>query len=220
MKKLFNALLAAFSLLTFTACFDITEDVTVNKDGSGIYVSTMDATKLGEQLKAFAAFDSTGEMIPKLKYSLDSTFRDLWTRYSKVKGISNLKIDTSKEYVYKMTMNFTDFTALNTAINIDKKDATQKDIYTWEKGKVSRKDAAMNLGDLGAGGDDQQKEMAKGMLKEMTYKTIFRLPNDVKTVSNKAAKIESDKKTVVLECNLLEATEGTVKLGTEINYKN
>jgi hypothetical protein len=217
MKKIFMMLLVAASLLSLTGCFDITEEITVNKDGSGLYVNKIDASKLAEQLKMFAAMDTTGDMIPKLKYSLDSSFSSSWDAYKTVKGISNVKIDTTKEYVYIVTLKYDNIAALNTALAKDKSIGSQN-LYSWEKGKIARQDIPMNLNDLKTE-DEQQKEMMKGFLKEMSYKIIFHLPNTVKEISNKAATLSEDKKTVILDANLLDVTEDKVKLGTQVTYK-
>lgn len=217
MKKIFLMLLTAVSLLSLTGCFDITEEITVKKDGSGEYMNKIDASKLADQLQLLAAMDTTGEMIPKLKYSLDSSFSSIWVSYKSIKGISNVKIDTSKDFVYIMTMNYANMEALNEALSKDKS-VGQQNLYSWEKGKITRQDIPLNLNDMKSD-DEQQKEMMKGFLKDMTYKIIFHLPNNVKDVSNKAATVSEDKKTVTLEANMLDITEDKVKLGTQVTYK-
>lgn len=210
-------LLVAVSLLSLTGCFDITEEITVNKDGSGIYMNKIDASKLAEQMKMLAAMDTTGEMMPKLKYSLDSSFASAWDSYKGIKGISNVKIDTSKEFVYIVTMNYANVDALNTALAKDKAVGEQK-MYSWEKGKITRQDIPLNMNDMKSD-DDQQKEMMKSFLSDMKYKIIFHLPGNVKEISNKVATLSDDKKTVTLEANLLDVTDDKVKLGTQVTYK-
>ena len=218
MKKIINALLLAVSVFTMTACFDITEDVTVNKDGSGTYVSITDASKLSAQLQMFAAMDTTGELIPKMKYTLDSSFNANFKQYKGIKGISNMKVDTSKEYVYKVTVDFADINALNAVINVDKKEAAQKNLYAWEKGKLSRKDSGIGgMGEMD-GEDESQKEMMKSMLKDMKYKIIYHLPKKISKMTNKEAKLSGDKKTVILECSLLDVMDKKVKLSNEVKY--
>jgi hypothetical protein len=217
MKKIINALLFAASVFTMTACFDITEDITVNKDGSGTFVSTTDASKLSEQLGMLAAMDTTGELIPKLKYSLDSSFAANFSKYAGLKGISQMKVDTSKEYIYKVTLDFANIDALNSVINVDKKDDTQKNLYSWSKGKLTRKDSGVGMGEMGME-DDQQKEMAKSILKDMKYKVIYRLPKKVSGMTNKEAKLSTDKKTVTLECSLLDIMDKKLSLGNEVKY--
>jgi hypothetical protein len=218
MKKIINICLFVASVFTMTACFDITEDITVNKDGSGTYVSTTDASKLSEQLSMVAAMDTTGQLIPKMKYALDSSFNANFTKYAQVKGVSNVKVDTSKPYIYKVSLDFKDVLALNNVVNVDKKDDSQKNLYAWAKGKLSRKDSGIGgMGEMGLE-DEQQKEMAKSLLKDMKYTIIYRMPKKVSGMTNKEAKLSSDKKTVTLECNLLDVMDKKVSLGNEVKY--
>jgi PBP1b-binding outer membrane lipoprotein LpoB len=217
MRKFFSFLLTALTVVFLTGCFDITEEITVKKNGAGQYVNKIDATKFAEQMQAFAAFDTTGEMIPKLKFSLDSTFSSTWSGYGKIKGISNVKIDTSKEYVYILTMDFEEVSALNAALS-STKGTTQPDLYAWEKGKISRKDLPINMGDMKME-DESQKEMLKGFMQDMKYTIIYHLPSDVKNVENKESKISGDKKTVTLACNLLDVMDGKIKLSDAVVYK-
>ncbi len=218
MKKLFYFLLLVTSVLTVSSCFEITEEVTVNKDGSGNYISTINATKLSEQMQMLAAFDTTGEMVPKLKYSLDSTFSETFKKYAKIKGVANIKVDTSKPYIYKVSLDYKDVNVLNEVVNLDKKDAERQNLYAWKKGQLSRKDYALNLDDMQME-DESQKEMAKSMLEGMKYTVIFNLPGKVKNSINKEAVISSDKKKVTLECSLLDVMDKKVSLGNEVNYK-
>jgi hypothetical protein len=217
MKKIINALLFAASVFTMTACFDITEDITINKDGSGTYVSTTDASKLTEQLSMLAAMDTTGEMMPKLKYSLDSSFSANFGQYAAMSGVSKVKIDTSKEFVYKVTLDFNNIATLNAVINVDKKEDSQKNLYAWSKGKLTRKESGIGMGEMGME-DEQQKEMAKSMLKDMKYKIVYHLPKKVKGITNKQATLSSDKKTVTLECSLLDIMDKKLSLGNEVKY--
>jgi hypothetical protein len=219
MKNVIKVFFATLLLLSMTACFDITEEVTVSKDGSGSYSQTMDASQLAEQLKMFAAMDTTGEMIPKMKWGIDSALREGWNKFATVKGVSKLTIDTSKEFVYKVSFDFKDMAALNGALNLDKKDEKDKNAYSWEKGKISRKDVSFNLNDLGMDGAGEQKDMMKTMLTDVKYTMIFNLPNAVKNVMNKEASLSDDKKKVTHKVSMLDLVDGKVKLGNEISYK-
>ena len=218
MKKILRYLLFAAVVSTMSACFEITETVTVNKDGSGQYTSTMDASKLSEQMKMLAAFDTTGEMTTKLKYSLDSTFAESFKKYAKVKGISKIVADTSKPYIYKVSMDFAGVDALNEAVNLDKKDSGMKNLYGWKKGQLTRKDFALNLDDMKIE-DESQKEMMKSMLEGMKYTIIVNVPGKIKDASNKDAKVSDDKKSVTLACSLLDIMDKKASLGIDVTYK-
>ncbi len=65
----------------------------------------------------------------------------------------------------------------------------------------------------------QQMEMMKMFMADASYKTIYRFPRRVKSVSNKNSKIADDKKTVVTELNFLELMDGKVKTDNKIKLK-
>ncbi len=215
MKKIFNFLLSAALAVTFSSCFEIAEEITIEKNGSGNYINKIDASKFMEQMQMMAALDTTGEMMPKLKYSLDSTFSTSWDAYKKVKGISNVKIDTSKEFIYILTMDFENVTALNNALGTGK-GSNEQNMYVWEKGKISRKDVPLNLGDMKT--EDEQLEMYKSFMTDFKYSIVFKVPSKVKKVSNEGAKTSEDKKTVTLETNMADVLDGKAKLGCEVTY--
>lgn len=217
MKNFFLFLLISSTVIIFSSCFEITEEVTINKKGDGHYVSKTDASKFAEQMAMFAAFDTTGEMVPKMKYSIDSTFASQFKKFANVKGVSNVKVDTSKEYVYTISMDFKDIETLNTVMSLDKPD-DQKNLYTWSKGKLTRKDAPYSMSKDMNVDDPSQKEMMQGFMKDMKYTLIYNLPNKVKSCSNKSAKVSDDKKTVTIESNMNDLMEGTTKLGSEIKF--
>jgi hypothetical protein len=217
MKKLFFTIFSAICLLGFVGCLDITEELTVNKDGSGHYVSTMDAVKMSEQMAMLAAMDTTGEMIPKMKYTMDSSFIATSLATKDIKGITNIKLDTSKAYIYIISYDFKDIQTLNKALGVGKT-AEQQDTYAWEKGKITRKDVPLSIGDMNMQ-DDSQKEMMKGFMADMKYKVIYNLPGKVKNASNKSFVLSEDKKVLKLDTNFGDIMEGKIKLGGEVSYK-
>ena len=217
MKKLFFTIFSALSLFGFVGCLDIVEELTVNKDGSGHYVSTLDAVKMSEQMALFASMDSTGEMIPKMKNTMDSSFLVTSLAIKEIKGISNFNLDTSKAYVYIISYDFKDIETLNKALGAGK-GAEQQKIYAWEKGKITRKDVPLSVGDLNLQ-DDSQKEMMKGFMADMKYKVIYNLPGKVKNATNKSFVLSEDKKILKLDTNFSDIMDGKIKLGGEVSYK-
>jgi hypothetical protein len=219
MKKLFFTIFSAVCLLGFVGCLDITEELTVNKDGSGHYVSTIDALKMSEQMTMFAAMDTTGEMIPKMKYTMDSSFLATTQLTKDIKGITNIKLDTSKSFVYIISYDFKDIESLNKALGAGKT-ADSQNTFAWEKGKITRKEVPLSLGmgDMNLQ-DDSQKEMMKGFMADMKYKVIYNLPGKVKNASNKSFVLSEDKKVLKLDTNFGEIMEGKIKLGGEVSYK-
>jgi hypothetical protein len=215
MKKILNWLLIATAVVSMSACFEITEEVTLKKDGSGSYTNIMDASKMMEQLQMLAAMDTTGEMLTKTKYSLDSTFIETAKAYTKIKGIANVKMDTATPYVYRISMDFATIEALNAVMSNNKK---KEDAYTWQKGKLSRNGMANSLDEL-KNIEQDQMEMMKSMLADMHYTIRWTMPKEIKSMTNKEAKLGSDKTTASLKVNLLDILDKKVSLANEIVYK-
>ena len=67
MKKIIRILIFAAISFTATGCLDIIEEVILNKDGSGTYVSSFDITKLAD---TYSIVDSTGQMMKGTKKNI------------------------------------------------------------------------------------------------------------------------------------------------------
>lgn len=74
MKKLFRVLLALPVLFLFSGCFDTTEEITIEKNGSGVYQVNADFKGLFDLLDAVKAFDtSSNSSLQKLPSNIDTT---------------------------------------------------------------------------------------------------------------------------------------------------
>ncbi|MFM2267536.1 MAG: hypothetical protein RL757_977 [Bacteroidota bacterium] len=227
MKKLFYFLSIVLTV-SLTSCLDILEEIRLKKDGSGAYTMRIDATEFMTQIESFAEMDTTGQMMPKMKHTLDSTFGEVYKLYVGIKGISNVKLDTSKSGIYVTSFDFENVTALNAAMekSEESKKGESKETkvrYAFEKGKFTRSntfgelDMSSLLGDTGE--DQSQKAMVEEMLEKMTMTVRYYLPEKVKEVDNKKAVVSEDKMSISLETNFKELSEKKVGLGIEVKYK-
>ena len=65
--KFKNWTILLFSILLFTSCFEVTEDLTFNKDMSGTFKLTLNLSKNKTQVSNFLALDSLrGNKIPSV----------------------------------------------------------------------------------------------------------------------------------------------------------
>lgn len=204
-------------VVTFlSSCFDFTEEITINEDGSGKYETIMDAKKFAEQMQSLAAFNTNNETEPQLKNSLDSSFDETIKKYNSVRGVTNVVADTSEPNIYKLSMNFSNVDALNQAIYLSNNDEGMKNLYSFQKGQLTRKDNKLNFGDVE---DESELEMMKEMMKDNKYTIIINVPGKIKSLSNKDAKISDDKKSVRLVCSLTDLIDKYAGLGLDVRYK-
>ena len=214
MKKIIRILLFAILGFTATGCLDIIEEINLNKDGSGTYITAYDITKLAD---TYGTLDSTGQSIKDTKKTLDSTFEVLKNKIASLNGVSAAYLDKSEKNVTKLRLNFTNINVLNKVLDQDKQDAGEKNLYSQSKGKLTRKDGGISSL-MGGDEEEEQNEMMSPFLAEMKYRIIYHLPAAVKKMTNEDATLSNDKKTVTLEVSLEDVKEKRKALSNEIKY--
>jgi len=231
MKK--NLLAVGFLCLFLTGCLNITEEIFLDKNGSGKYISTLDMSKMKEMLdmvKAFAPDSSAGNMDLS---KLDSV-SDMLGDFSGIPGITNIKKEKKDENTYVVSFDFKDIKALNEAMKRkNKKDSAiaqpKGDFFSFSPGQFNCNDTSLSgindaMKDLnGAPSDNDSMAMAmtmiKGMMGDMKYTSIYHMPGKVTSVSNKLATISEDGKTVTLVLNLFDENQQNKTLLNKIQYK-
>ena len=221
--------------LVFTGCFDIKEEIFLEKNGSGKYITTIDMTKLKDMVEMFKTMmpDSSGEGNDELNKlnSLDS-LQQLWKDIDNVPGITDVKRTKKEEMVYEISFRFSDIKSLNTAMTKkNKSDDSVKvsgDFYSFTAGEFACNDTSFGgVGDMMKGFDSGMAQndsaamamnMLKGFMGDMKYTSIYHLPGKVNSFSNKNAKLSEDGKTLTLEINFSE-TEKEQTLKNTIRYK-
>jgi hypothetical protein len=214
MKKIIRSFLFAALVFTATGCLDILEEITFNKDGSGTYVTAYDITEL---VDTYDMLDTTGKGRKDLERTLDSTFEVLKKKTARINGVSAVSIDKSKKNVTKLRLNFTNITVLNKVLNQDKKLASEMNLYSQSKGRLSRKASGVSSW-LGGNSEEDDDEMMSSVLSEMKYRIVYHLPKRVKKMTNEDATLSNDKKTVTLEVSHKEVKENTKTLANEIKF--
>jgi hypothetical protein len=101
MKTLSRILLAVSTLFFVAGCFDTTEEITIEKNGSGVYQVNADFKGLFELLDAMKAFDtSANSSLQKMPSNIDTTIN----LRSFTDTASNLSAD-EKALMHNATMN-------------------------------------------------------------------------------------------------------------------
>ena len=231
MKK--NLIAVACLCLFLTGCLNITEEIFLEKNGSGKYISTLDMSKMKEMLdmvKAFAPDSSEGKDMDLSK--LDS-IPDMLGDFSGIPGITNIKKEKKDENTYTVSFNFKDINALNEAMKRkNKKDSTMAqpkgDFFSFSPGQFNCNDTSLSgindaMKGLNGPSDNDSMAMAmtmiKGMMGDMKYTSIYHLPGKVTNFSNKLATLSEDGKTVTLVLNLFDETQQNKTLLNKIQYK-
>lgn len=226
MKKLI-AVLA--SLLFLSGCIQITEEVFIEKDGSGRYQMIVDMEQMQEMMDMFKALgaDSSKENVDLGGAAFDSLQNSMGD-LSNVPGISEFTKEKKGNAVI-ISFRFRDVKALNDAMRKrSEKTANREDLYVYSPGNFEFRDTTVfGLGELdGAmkgmdGGSDSTAmamEMVKGLMGDMTYTTIYHFPGQVTQFSNKDAQLDADGKTLRLKINMFDKDKQAT-LQNKVTYK-
>jgi hypothetical protein len=230
-KVLLSTLLLA--TISISGCLSITDEIFLEKDGSGRYATTIDMSKLKEMMDMFKTMmPDTAQGKPDELKELDS-LQNMWKDLETIPGISEVKRNMKDKYVMNVSFRFNNIGSLNEAMSRRSKKEDQPPtksapFYSFTPGSFSCNDTTLagiggSLKGLGNAKDPNDSlamamNMMKGMMGDMTYTTIYHLPGKVSNTSNKQAKISEDGRTVTLKLELLEA-DVPQTLQNEIRYQ-
>jgi hypothetical protein len=219
MKKIWILALAITSILT--GCINITEELFLEKDGSGRYVTNINVEKLQEVMEMAKTYTPDSLQDTDLTAALQDSVQTMMNELSKIPGISEVKNENPDKNNIVVSFRFKDITALNAALQ--KRSGKRGDYFSYSKGSFSCNDKSLSsmgdlMGELNKAKDSlpsdkeglpdmsvEEMRAMMGMLGwNMKMKTIYHFPEKVKGVSNKMATISEDGKTVTLEIDLLE----------------
>ncbi len=222
MKKVLIFLWTALVGTLVSGCFEVTEEITLKKNGSGTYQMMVD---LGDALSLINLMGQEGPDNLQMDQTLDQGMQEQIQNLSEIEGISNIS-SSREEGKILLSYAFDDIAALNEATAnsnslMQEFGNTNQDTgnYDWSKKLFSR----TGVGDLipQSGSDEfaQGLDMAKMFMKDAQMTTVYHLPRKVKNMTNTDAQLSDDKRTVTLEVSFLDLMEGKSDLGNEIRMR-
>jgi hypothetical protein len=226
MKYLFQALLLVTSVLFFSGCFEITEEINMKSNGSGDMLLTINMSQSKTNLQNYMKMEEVqGIRVPK-QSEVEEEIRNVKKALDNISGLSNVKINSDfNEFIFTVSGNFDNVKTLNVAIN---KVAgvlnhtpfpiIKKDNFDYSAGKFTRYfDYLKNLSFT----EKEYNELGfteKFIMESAKYTSIYRFDKPVKKVSNAKAEVAPSKKAVKLESNFAEILTGKKAIENVITY--
>ncbi len=242
MKKMFALLLGFGLLFTTTGCFDIVEEIFLNKNGSGKYLVTMDMSAMFsdpfmKSMMEESLKEETGATELSMEKDTTIFFRDvpeaadLSAAERQLIQNALMKLTMSEEkgqMLIRMELPFNNIEDINKIGQVmDKIGASQQmgglgggmmtgstALFAMKKNTLTRLPAPK-----AAPTEDEEEsmEMMKMFLGEAKYTTIYHLPGKVRKAGIPGAKVEGDKVTV--SASLLDMMDGKAKIEGDIRFK-
>jgi len=206
-------------LLCLSSCFEIVEDVSFKKDGSGVFKLIVNMSQSKNELNSLMKLDSSsGYEIPtmnEINSYLNQTLQTLKT----TEGLSNISLKRDfKNWVFEIKTDF------NTTENLD---LGLKNLHSHFSGghPPKFKNILINTGkmverDIQKLDEKTLKELNKPLGKKIfakaKYTTIYRFETTIKNMTNKRAKISPSQKAIMLQSNILNIINGKETIQNQI----
>ena len=213
-------LLALLSSL-LVSCFEVREEITLNRNRSGNYRLVVDISgmsgmmdQLGETL---GGEEGEEESAAPMEGGMEPDMAEQADLLNQVDGISNVAALADGGGI-GLSFDFKNLGALNEALDVL---AAQDDSGASSPLEFSRCSMARGAG-IGLGFDGEQEEGGMDMLAMMepTYTLVFTAPRKIRSVSNEAgATLSVDGKTLTVTASLAEVASGALDLTNVIKYR-
>ncbi len=213
-------LLALLSSL-LVSCFEVREEITLNRNRSGNYRLVVDISGMSgmmDQLGETLGGEEGGEeSAAQMDGGMEPDMAEQADLLNQVDGISNVEAVADGGGM-GLSFDFKNLGALNEALDVL---AAQDDSGASSPLEFTRWSLARGAG-IGLGFDGEQEENSMDMLAMMepTYTLEFTAPRKIRSVSNEAgATLSVDGKTLTVTASLAEVASGTMDLTNVIKFR-
>ena len=222
-KKGIKSLFLLGLLILCTSCFEIIEEVSFNKDGSGNVTLTINLSKSRTKLNSIMLLDSVNKYKVPSKTEIENKITQVIQKIKQTKGISNVTSTSNfNEYIFTVSCSFTNVEALNTVISnfSTKKDAAiiaQQQHFTFDKAQNKfTRNYHYNISKE----FEKTKMEDRKVFETASITTIYRFETPIISSKNLDAKISSSKKAIMLKVNAQDIIKNQKSIKNQIQLQN
>jgi hypothetical protein len=203
-----------------TSCFEVIEDISIKKDGSGNMKLTLNFSQSKTKIAAMMLMDSVqGHKVPG-RSEIEESMQEAVAKLKTMKGISNVTQQTDfNNYIATISFSFKNTADIN---NLTKKLLGEYNVntniaatyaYDPEKAKFTRtyqhsKEVKEQF--------SKMKERDKEILRSASYISIFRFEEAISSYSNQAAKLSKNQQAVMQRMPLYDLASGKADITNQI----
>ncbi|SFI36569.1 hypothetical protein [Halpernia frigidisoli] len=222
MKLFVKIVISLLLLISLTSCFDILDKVTLKSDGSGEYSLILNASKSKTRIASLSKMQTVnGKKFPT-KAEIQTKINAAAATFTSIPGISNVKTSADLEnYIIKLSCSFKKIENINEGIKLLK---TKKIIgkmfpsllYTND---IVQKSFTKNKINSYKSDYDKLGVADKEIFNTAKYISILQFQNVIKSQSNSAFAISTDRKALKLEGNILDFILQKKQINNTILFK-
>ena len=210
-------------LLLLTNCFEIVEEVSFNRDGSGHVTLSLNLSRSKTKLNSILRLDSINNYEVPSEIDIRKHFTEITSTVENTKGISNVTNSLNfNEYIFSISCDFNDVDALNTVIS---NFSTKEEALLIKKQKHFNFDKTQNTFtrnyhyDISRAFQKTRMEDRK-VFETASITTIYRFETPRLSSKNSTAKIDPSKKAIMLRVNAHELITNQNSMKNQIKLQN
>ncbi len=218
MKKFFLLILPFFLL---SSCIDLIDDLTINRDGSGVLKLSVNLSKSKLKVNSVLALDSlNGQRVPKLNEITDKI--DFYADKIRHKeGIKTVSVSKNiEDFIFKFTIEFSNIEELELALKEILNEENNAwanfdfDWIKWEGNTLVRNNIKIPASQL-----NRLKVEDIENLKTGSYVSITRFQDPIIEYTNELAKLSADQRALMIKTSAFNLAENTQVLKNTIKVK-
>jgi len=215
LKRSLNYFSLFLCLTLCVSCFDIIEEINLNKDGSGSLLVTFNMSKSKTKIASLMMLDSiNGHKIPS-EDDINEALKDVVLHLEKAEGITNIKQTKDfKNYIFTVSCDFATVESVNGIFreiilkqNKEGKTNFSTNNLSYDASSKIFKRAFTYDDSIKESFDHLQPEDRK-VFNDACFTSIYRFNTLVDNVSNSDSKIAPNKKAVMLRLDAMSFIQG------------
>ena len=222
MNRIFPFFFSFLIFLSFTSCFEITEEVDMKANGSGILKLTVN---LSESKDNLANFMKQGEVegvkLPS-RQEIEQYLTKVQTLLSNVNGITNVQMERDfSEFIFTLSGNFDQVETLNKAINTLADQLNQSPYPSFKATNfsfVNNTFARRFEYPIDADGYKKLGAMERFVLETARLVSIYRFEQRVKKYTNRNARLSPTKKAIMMSHTIGAIAKGDATIENQIEF--
>ncbi len=223
--RLANSVLLLIAVFISTACFEVREEIAIDKQGAGTYSFLIDMSSSKNLIDMAMGMQITKDRTPFAQ--MDSSFAKGIERLTNMQGISNVQaINNREQYVFGMMFDFQNVDALNAALNQSAQEQPEPNsmaTFTFRKKELSRSSRSLvsSLADLEVlRSTPEGAAQIQSLLQGASYVyTIRPKTGKIRSFSNKQGELQENGKAFYYRVGLLDMMESKVSPANTVKFK-
>ena len=220
--KMRKFVLFVFPLFLLSSCIDLIDDLTINKDGSGILKITINISKSKLKVNSLLALDSlNGQRIPKIGEISEKI--DFYAEKIREKeGITSVVVTkNTDDFIFKFNIDFASIEKLEQALKevLNEENSSwvnfDFDWVKWENNTLTRNNIQIPTSQL-----RRLKAEDIEALKNGSYVSITRFQDPIIEFSNDLSKLSTDQRALMIKTSAYGLAENTQLLKNTIKVKH